>query len=127
MKKLLFVLVALSQLGCSQTDIQGKWEVIGTSGDSLSLSGYGDLKFKSGYEVIFDKNTMNIVSKNDEIAESYHYKVRNGHLFIFYSDFGFPLNVEQVKEDEIFLYGGGWGNSIEEQSISYFLIALKKK
>src|SRR5690606_18578219 len=108
----LLISIVLLQLGCSQTNLQDKWEVIGISGDSLSLSGYGDLKFKPGYEVEFDDNKINITSNDDETTtESYDYRLNDDQLIIIYSDYGLPIELETKDENKLILYGGGWGNS----------------
>jgi len=114
-------------VGCTSINIDGNWEVIGTSGDSISMIGYGNLIFKPGYKVSFNENQMIITSENQNVLEEYNYEYSKGHLTIFYSDFGIPVTIEPKDENEIYLYGGGWGNSIEEQAKSYFILALKKK
>lgn len=126
MKNLLTIILAFTLLECNSLDIKGNWQVVGTSGDSISVIGYGDLKFKPGYEIIFEENQMKVISENSKVLEEYNYEFSKDVLTIIYSDFGIPITVESNDENEVYLYGGGWGNSMEEQRKSYFLMVLKK-
>lgn len=127
MKKLLNIILVSTLLGCDSNDIEGTWKVVGTSGDSICMVGNGDLIFKPGYEVTFKESKMTIRSSNSIDLEEYNYELSNDDLFIFYSDYGIPISLEPKNKNEIYLYGGGFGNSIEEQSKGYFLIVLRTK
>tara|TARA_R110000796_G_scaffold96719_1_gene202782 strand:- start:168614 stop:168997 length:384 start_codon:yes stop_codon:yes gene_type:complete len=127
MKILLTIIIGSTLIGCTPINIEGNWKVAGTSGESISMIGYGDLIFKLEYEVSFNEGKMRITSENDMFLEEYNYEYSKNQLTIIYSDFGIPVTVEQKDKNEIYLYGGGGGNSIEEQSKSYFLMVLKKK
>ena len=127
MRILLTIIISASLIGCTSINIEGNWKVAGTSGESITMIGYGDLIFKPEYEVSFNEGKMRISSDDQTLLEEYNYEYSKNQLTIIYSDFGIPVTVERKDKNEIYLYGGGVGNSIEEQSKSYFLMVLKKK
>lgn len=132
MKTLLTIITGSILIGCNPINIEGNWEVTGTGGDSISMIGYGDLIFKPGYEVSFNEHKMRITSENhmdleEYNLEEYNFEYSKNQLIIIYSDFRIPVTIEQKDKDEIYLYGGGWGNSIQEQAKSYFIMVLKRK
>ena len=127
MRILLTIIISASLIGCTSINIEGNWKVAGTSGESITMIGYGDLIFKPEYEVSFHEGKMRITSQDQTLLEEYNYEYSKNQLTIIYSDFGIPVTVEPKDKNEIYLYGGGGGNSIEEQSKSYFLMVLKKK
>ncbi len=127
MRILLTIIISASLIGCTSIDIEGNWKVAGTSGESITMIGYGDLILKPEYEVSFNEGKMRITSDDQTLLEECNYEYSKNQLTIIYSDFGIPVNVERKDKNEIYLYGGGGGNSIEEQSKSYFLMVLKKE
>ncbi|MFA0962865.1 hypothetical protein AB9P05_13765 [Roseivirga sp. BDSF3-8] len=127
MRILLTIIISASLVGCTSINIEGTWKVTGTSGESITMIGDGGLIFKPEYKVSLDGSKMRITSEDQTLLEEYYYEYSKNQLTILYSDFGIPVTVERKDEDEIYLYGGGWGNSIEEQNKSYFFMVLKKR
>lgn len=123
---ILVFLVISCLIGCNNNPLIGRWKVNGLSADSLSISGYNDLLVTKNSQVEFINDKLNIYDSNSKIPrESYYYEVSDGELIIIYSDYGMPLTIDDNRKNELILYGGGWGNSIEEQK-EYFIIVLTK-
>ena len=123
-KNIFFLTICL--IGCTNNRLIGRWQVKGLSQDSLSISGYNDLLITKRSQIEFLNDKLNIYDSNSNIPrESYYYEISDGELIIIYSDYGMPLTIDNNRKNELILYGGGWGNSIEEQK-EYFIIVLNK-
>lgn len=123
---ILLILVITCLIGCNNDPLIGRWEVKGLSVDSLSISGYNDLLVTKNSQVEFINDKLNIYDGNSKKPrETYSYEISEGKLIIIYSNYGMPLKIDKNGKNELMLYGGGWGNSIEEQK-EYFIIVLNK-
>lgn len=90
----------------------------------LSVTNYGDMSFDKPSEVFFNGEEL-LISDSISILENFNYEAENGKLIIYYSTYGIPLDIQDLTKTKLTLVGGGFGNSLEEQS-RYFKIELKR-
>lgn len=104
--------------GCDKGDrIRATWKVTELSHYPLTVTNYGDAKFDKGSRLTFDnKGQLHIfLSDTTRTPETFNYKIQDDKVIMWYSDYGIPLTIKTLTDNELELETGGFGNTEEER------------
>jgi hypothetical protein len=114
---LTFLVLILILLSCDRADkIQGTWRTTELSQYPLTITNYGDAKFNKGTLLTFEQGHFHIqLADTTKNAETFDYKVQGDEIVMWYSDYGIPLTIKTLTDNELELETGGFGNTEEER------------
>jgi hypothetical protein len=115
------MLLVLLFSGCDKTDkIMGTWQTVELSQYPLTITNYGDAKFDKGSRLTFDnKGRFHIfLTDTTKTPETFNYKIQDDKVIMWYSDYGIPLTIKELDDNELELEIGGFGNTEEIRKVT---------
>ena len=116
---LTILILTLILISCDKADkIQGTWKAIELSQYLLAITNYGDAKFDKGTLLTFEQGHFHIqLTDTTKNPETFDYKVQGDQVVMWYSDYGIPLTIKNINDNELELETGGFGNTDEERKV----------
>ena len=97
----------------------GTWKTVELSQYPLTITNYGDAKFDKGSRLIFDSTGELHIFLLDttKTPETFNYKIEDDKIIMWYSDYGIPLTIKELGDNELELETGGFGNTEEIRKV----------
>jgi hypothetical protein len=121
MRRLTIMVLVLLFSSCDKTDrIRGTWKTVELSQYPLTITNYGDGKFDKGSRLTFDnKGQLRIfLTDTTKTPETFNYKIQDDKVILWYSDYGIPLTIKELDDNELELETGGFGNTEEIRKVT---------
>jgi hypothetical protein len=115
------MLLVLLFSSCDKTDrIIGTWKTVELSQYPLTITNYGDAKFDKGSRLTFDNKGLVHIFLTDttKAPETFNYKIQDDKVIMLYSDYGIPLTIKELDDNELELETGGFGNTEEIRKVT---------
>jgi hypothetical protein len=104
MRALTLILFIVVLPGCDNSwRIQATWEVTELSQYPLSITDYGDAKLDKGSRLWFDNQGQLHIFLTDTTRrpETFNYVIQDDDIIMWYSDYGIPLTINNLNDDEL--------------------------
>jgi hypothetical protein len=102
-----------------EKESRGPWKVTELSNYPLTVTNYGDAKFDKGCRLTFDNKGQFYILLSDttETPETFNYEIHDDKLIMWYSDYGIPLKIRELSDNELELETSGFGNTEEIRKV----------
>jgi hypothetical protein len=102
-RTLTIFILTLILISCDKADkIRGTWKATELSQYPLTVTNYGDAKFDKGTLLTFEQGHFHIqltdITKN---VETFDYKFQGDEVVMWYSDYGIPLTIKNLTDNEL--------------------------